>query len=654
MKVTTVQINEFKSIQDSNPFKVGDITCLVGKNEAGKTAILQALYRLNPVVESDTGYDVTDDYPRADVEDYRHAVESQEREKATVVSATFTLEPNEIEVVSSLFGEDLLKDNVLTLSRGYEGALCYSLNIDESVAIKHLVEAAELPTELATNFLKNKTLQDLKTALIAKNDGDENSAHLQRLEEKANEIESVQEHAYTQIRPYIPQFLYFDEYYQMRGYENLQTLKQRIDQKQLQKQDHPLLGLLALARIDIDQLLNPERTQTLMSRLEGASNHLNKKVLKYWSQNKHIELRFDVRAAASGDPVGMTTGHNIWAQVYDSKHRVSTPLGSRSRGFVWFFSFLAWFDQKQKEGNPLILLLDEPGLFLHGKAQEDLLRYMEEELQSEYQVIYTTHSPFMIDPTKFERVRIVQDRETETLDTLPEDQQGTKVLEDVLDAVDDSLFPLQGALGYEIYQTLFVGPNNLVVEGVSDLLGLQSISMILERAGRTGLDSRWTITPVGGSAKVPTYVALLGSQKGMTVATLIDIAPDNAQKIDELYKKKLLKKKNVVTYADFLEQAEADLEDIFGVEFYLQLVNNEYKEALDRTLSNDVLESKAPRLIVRLEQYFKSNPLKDGVMFNHYRPIAYFSQNVSELEAEIPKDVLDRFEKIFTTLNTLL
>ena len=53
MKLRTIRIREFKSVWDSGPFDVDRVACLVGKNEAGKTAILQALYRLNPIVESD-------------------------------------------------------------------------------------------------------------------------------------------------------------------------------------------------------------------------------------------------------------------------------------------------------------------------------------------------------------------------------------------------------------------------------------------------------------------------------------------------------------------------------------------------------------------------------------------------------------------------
>ena len=104
----------------------------------------------------------------------------------------------------------------------------------------------------------------------------------------------------------------------------------------------------------------------------------------------------------------MESGTNLLGRVYDSVHLVSTPLGTRSKGFVWFFSFIAWFSQQQKRGEPLILLLDEPGLVLHGTAQADLLRYIEEQLKP-HQVIYTTHSPFMVPTSRLGDVRIVED-----------------------------------------------------------------------------------------------------------------------------------------------------------------------------------------------------------------------------------------------------
>ena len=274
----------------------------------------------------------------------------------------------------------------------------------------------------------------------------------------------------------MPKFLYFDEYYQLAGHENLDALLKRRDSGKLQPKDHPLLGLINLARMDLKGLLQAERTVEVTNKLEAAGNQLTKQVLKYWSQNKHLKMRFDVREARSGDPEGMTSGYNIWGQVYDEVHWATTSLGSRSKGFVWFFSFLAWYEDVKRDKKDLILLFDEPGLSLHGRAQADLLSYFETELKPHHQVIYTTHSPFMVDAAHLERVRIVQDAGIDATEALERDEDGTKVLANVFDGSQDSLFPLQGALGYDIHQSLFVGPNSLVVEGAADLLYLQIMS----------------------------------------------------------------------------------------------------------------------------------------------------------------------------------
>lgn len=346
----------------------------------------------------------------------------------------------------------------------------------------------------------------------------------------------------------------------------------------------------------------------------------------------------------------MRQGTNIWGEVEDTKHQASTGLGTRSAGFVWFFSFLAWYSSVKKRGQPLVLLLDEPGLSLHGRAQEDLLRFFEAEIVSnlKHQLLYTTHSPFMVDPQHFDRVRIVQDKGIDADGDLPRDEDGTKVFTDVLEAGPDSLFPLQGALGYDLHQTLFVGPNCLVVEGVSDLLYIQTVSAVLDASGRTGIDRRWTITPVGGSDKVPTFVALLGARKALGLATLIDFQKDDQQSIENLYKKRLLDKSRVLTYADFTSKKEADVEDMFDEEFYLRLVSEEF----GITLSSSDIQSKHPRIVVRLEEHFASNPLPKGSKYNHYRPARLLAEKPTSLG--LPPTTLDRFERAFTALNALL
>ena len=307
-----------------------------------------------------------------------------------------------------------------------------------------------------------------------------------------------------------------------------------------------------------------------------------------------------------------------------------------------------------RSNQPLVLLLDEPGLSLHGRAQEDLLKYFEAEIvtNSKHQLIYTTHSPFMVDVRHFDRVRIVQDNGIDSDRDLAREEDGTKVFTDVLEAGPDSLFPLQGALGYDIYQGLFVGPNSLVVEGVSDLLYIQTVSAVLQSKGRVSLDSRWTITPVGGSEKVPTFVALLGSQKNLNIATLIDFQKANQQTVENLYKRKLLNKSHVLTFADFTGKSEADIEDMFDEDVYLEIVNSEFKDAMPSPIKVADLTSHAPRILVRLEQYFAMNQLSGGAKFNHYRPARFLTENVSSIT--IPNDTLDRFESAFKAVNALL
>jgi predicted ATP-dependent endonuclease of OLD family len=688
MKLRKVEINEFRSIRSSGEFHVGDVTCLVGKNESGKTALLKALYKLNPVVQEHGDFDITDEYPRADVEDYRSAIEDHGEGHAIVVKATYELDEDEVARLEKEYGSGVIKERTFTLSKDYSNTLIVDLHLSEDIAIKGVLDRFKIPADVATGASECKSLTAL-AEFLAKDGEKRRQAHqsaaadanlignaddklkavhaadllaesdaAKKLRAFLNEIETekgLSMHAWrTCVKPSWPRFLYFDEYYQMVGHVNIETLKRRQKENKLHDSDRPMLGLIELARLNLDELLNPGRTEELIAKLEGASNSLSKKILKFWSQNKHLQVKFDVRAARPGDPPDMRSGTNLWGRVDDTVHRVSTQLGSRSKGFLWFFSFLAWFGAQKKQKEPLILLLDEPGLFLHAKAQADLLAYIEAELKDHHQVLYTTHSPFMIDAKAFDRIRIVEDRSIDTTSPLPLAEAGTKVFTDVLEAGESSLFPLQGALGYEIAQTLFVGPNCLIVEGVSDLLYLQAVSGLLGEQNRTQLDHRWTITPVGGAEKVSTFAALLGSQRGLRIATLIDFQKKDKQRIEALFTRKLLEKSHVLTFAEFTGTGEADVEDMFDMAFYLKLVNEAYGSKLREAPTVEALTSKHPRIIVRLNEFFDATATESSQSFNHYRPARYFHENLARLKNSVPASTLERFEQAFLRLNGLL
>ena len=653
MKLKEFRVREFRSIWDSGPVAVDDqVTCLVGKNEAGKTALLTALYRTNPIIPEDAVFDLTYDYPKREVEDYRFAVENRNRDEAVIVEVLYELEDGDVEAVAAVFGPKALTGKTFTHKTYYgKSNSKFCLVTDEVAARKHLADNPALPDELK-GTLKGAADWDAFASALNSAEATEAVKALKGLVTKVRE-KGFDSYIFSSlIWPRAPKFLYFDEYYQMEGQANLNALIKREDTKQLEGSDRPLIGLINLARLDHRKLVETKNTTELKNKLEGAGNHLTNRIVKYWSQNRHIQMRFDVRDAKPEDPPDMRQGINVWGEVYDTVHWAHTPLGTRSRGFVWFFSFLAWYEDIKRQKQNVILLLDEPGLSLHGRAQADLLRYFEAEL-SAHQLIYTTHSPFMIDPAKFDRVRIVQDLGIDRKEQLPKDQDGTKVLTNVFDATDDSLFPLQGALGYEIQQTLFIGPNSLVVEGPADMLYLRAVSAQLEREGRTALAEDWVITPAGGSGKVPAFVALLAPQKGMNVATLLDIQNSDRALIEDLYKKKLLKKKQVATYGDFVGKSEADVEDMFERDFYVSLVNAEFAKELKTPVDSAALNAEEPRTLRTVKAWLEANPLKTGI-FGHYRPARYFSENSATLWPQVSDATKDRFEAAFRHLNGLL
>ena len=651
MKLKEFTVREFRSIWDSNPIEIeDDITCLVGKNESGKTALLQALYKTNPIIDKHAKFELLYDYPKREVEDYQFALENQTRDEVVVVKCVYELEDKEIKIINRLFGPNALKADYL-VQNTYYGESDYerSIDVDNQAAINYLASKFENSGNLMETLDSVDDWNSFHKVVEEIEDTEVNS-EIKKLVSSVIDSDGLENYISNNIiLPEMPKFLYFDEYYQMTGHTNLNNLIERINNSQLLESDRPLLGLIKLARLNPEKLLNTQKTIELKNRLEGAGNYVTRKIINYWSQNKHIQMKFDVRDAKPSDPIDMRDGVNIWGEVYDSVHWATTPLGSRSRGFIWFFSFLAWYESIKNQN--IILLLDEPGLSLHGRAQGDLLCYFKEQL-SRHQLIYSTHSPFMIDPRNFLRNRIVQDLGLDTDNELPKDQDGTKVTTNVLEATDDSLFPLQGALGYDIHQTLFVGPEVLVVEGASDMLYLQAISSQLERESGTSLSNTWTLTPVGGSGKVPTFVALLTPQRGLNVVTLLDFQTKDRQMIQNLYKKKLLAKKKVLTYADILEQNEADIEDLFDKNFYVELVNKEFEQQLEKPINVDNLNSNSPRILKALEEYFVEHPLKYGE-FGHYRPARYFFENIAELWLCMSNDEKSKYETLFEKVNSL-
>jgi hypothetical protein len=416
------------------------------------------------------------------------------------------------------------------------------------------------------------------------------------------------------------------------------------------------LDFLEYAGTSVDELLSATKLEELNAKCEGASNEITDEIFDFWTQNDALSVKIDIGEGRPEDKPPFNSGTVVKIRIHNANHRVSVPLSERSAGFIWFFSFLAQFKQLQKVAGNAVILLDEPGLTLHGKAQADLLRYIEERLLPDHQVIYTTHSPFMVPSERLSDVLIVEDV-VKYDDRRRAIVEGTKVRDDVLLVGKDTLFPLQGALGYDMTQSLFVGKNTLLVEGPSDILYLQALSSALQQRGRTSLNPRWTLCPSGGIDKIASFASLFGANR-LNMAVVCDVTKGDKAKIERLRQHQLLKADQVFTIAEFTGQEESDIEDLFPPAKYAELLNRTFDLGGENLMTVNRLaeaDKTTERIVKRAEAAFRTLPA-DIPEFDHFAPSGWLIRNPAFLDGDDEPTLaaLDRGETLFKALNALL
>lgn len=657
MQLINARIWKFKSIEDSELVPVDQsLTVLVGQNESGKTAFLQALHKSRPV-DSDVSFDVIIDYPRKDFPEYekRHP-----QNPDNVVELTYKLSAEEVAEINEDLDFQVLTTLQFVAVHNYANKAQLRFDISEEAFVKHLIKNANLSTDINKKLGKPTTLQELISTLESL---DLNSEETKFLEELKSRFGS--ERLKQSLRQYIadhfitsriPKFLYFDDYYLLPGKVNLLGLQERITangktQQPLQDEDKTVLGLLRIAGVDLAKLSDTTGYEYIKARLEAISNSVTDKLFKYWTTNTDLEVEFDIRSDPK-DVAPFNNGSNLYIRIRNRRHRVTVPFSQRSRGFIWFFSFIVWFDSiKQQLGTneDLVLLLDEPGLNLHALAQEDLLRYID-DLAKEHQILYTTHSPFMVQSDRLHQVRTVEDKITE----------GTRVSDHIDSSDQKTLFPLQAALGYTIAQNLFISKRNLLVEGPADLIYLQFFSSVLEELNRTSLRDDVTVVPTGGLDNVATFIALLRGNK-LDLAVVHDYDKPN-QRLEQLVKDKLIKPKQLLNYAMFRTAGtvlttgliSSDVEDIISPDLYLDLFNNAFRKELGSITITEKSLPTGDRIVNRIERYLEDNAIqiRPSKGYNHYLVASYLASNPPAL-AQIDQDTLARFEQIFEAVNNL-
>lgn len=468
----------FRNIIDSGVIEFEpDVTCVVGKNESGKTALLQALHRQNPA-PAPTIFDEFDDYPRWSYVDGR-------REGAIAhtrpIECTFELEEEDVAAVEAELGPGVLPSRTLVRSVNYSGQTFLSLDVDEAAALTNYLDHAQIPNELRRLIKLGSGPEDLKEGgAFVDVDGKSSLAGLDakkkaELEALAHQVALKFENgsawsiAREILKRRLPKFFYFSQYEVLPGRIDLSQLYS-TNQEPGQSRMQTARALLRLAGADQD-VLTAEEFEQRKAELEAISSRLTREVFRYWTQNENLLVEIDAdNAAVQGDPEHTAVVRYLDIRVRDTRHGYTGNFSQRSSGFQWFFSFLAAFSEFEDRGHGVIVLLDEPALNLHGRAQADFLRFINERLAANSQVIYATHSPFMVEPSRLQRVRVLEDKGIDA---------GSVVAKDLDTAGSDSLLPLTAALGHDVAQSLTLSADNELVGGTADFNNLQMMRQYL-------------------------------------------------------------------------------------------------------------------------------------------------------------------------------
>lgn len=636
MRLKNIEIHKYKSFESSQSFDLDNrVTILVGMNESGKTSALEALAKTNYFQKDELfKFNATHDYPRR---------EKKKMDKSGVepdaVTCTYEIDDALVSEIESDLGPGVLKSKEVVITTKYSnGGVWGGANADIAKFISFKTEKIGISSKtLQDKLLKVKSTTDLDSLIEEYTDEKitKGLAEFRPYYENINKWEKDPIREYI-VRKYLipnrPKFLYYDEYFSLPSRISIEKLQNNeLDENEYKT----ARALFELADINTTELLESDDFEDFIAELESTEAIISEELFKYWSSNKNLNITFHIDKKEETDSRTNTTIVEHILDVRVKSKGVSLPLKNRSKGFNWFFSFLVWFKKIQEDTNSnYILLLDEPGLNLHASAQADLLKFIE-DLSNDYQIVYSTHSPFMISSDKLDRVR-----------TVLETDAGTIISDSIQEKDPKTLFPLQAALGYDIAQNLFVSSKNLLVEGVSDLMILTAISGLLESSKRTHLRSDITIVPTGGLEKVATFISLLRGSNLETVC-LLDSYTDakGKAKMENLIQEKIIHKNKIRFFDEFLDtHTKADLEDLFVKEDYLKLFNAAFDE-FDEIKAVD-LNSDIDQIILQINK--KINQAR----FNHYRPANELVKTAVDKDF-FTKETLDNFEKVFTEINKL-
>jgi predicted ATP-dependent endonuclease of OLD family len=669
MRLDKARVQNYRSIIDTGIFEVEMLkTILVGPNESGKTVILQALQQLNKPNEV-TGFDVLRDYPRSLYNDI--TTKKVNPQSITVVTGYFALDEEDKKQIPEEFRNCTYKlyknlDNQLyhTLENSPAKITYKDIKNDLNRLIAHFDKQFinENPESIKLSIQFSETFKDLEDnsyisgdkavnlkAFLEKNyslidEGNEKEeARYGKLIEQI-EFDKKHNEALHTLRKLVPVFVLFNNFYKVKPSIHLDHLAKRTEQNLLDDKYYDygnlcllkLLGFSARELSDLGNAQSPDMSNAVALKeykdkldsrsyqLNAASVRLTQEIKNVWNPNPNRPEADRLKIVADGQYLKVVVEDDLGVDI---------ELDQRSEGFQWLVSFyIVFFAEAIDKHKNAILLLDEPGLSLHGLKQRDFRETLS-RLAQKNQVIYSTHSPFLVGPDELDLVRVVE---------LKNRKEGTKVHLTITSSDPAGLLPLQEALGYDLAQSLFSQQRNLILEGITDYWYLEAVAELLRSAKIESLDQKIALVFANTAGKVVYFATILHAHK-LKVAALLDSdsAGDQAAQQETLVH--TLGNKNILRTKDFVSGVtKPEIEDILR-----ETLVNIAKEEFGVDISS-MAKSQASRPIVDI---FNSEISE----FSKYKLAKVFVRWTRSHEAkDLHKDEIVGFKKLIQTINKVL
>jgi hypothetical protein len=679
------QVTNFRNIENSEWIPVERVTCFVGRNESGKTALLKAVYKLNPATPEPLN-------PQREFPRDRFTRDFKAGSDWPICAGEFELTPEFRSDLKIRLGAEI--PDTVTCTRFYDGHL--TIWFETAISDNHVApsELAQALDQLAAGARRVPEDQDREAELLVSrgaianwvNEKKDNLKAVQDLRSRAGidlikevrsesnnhsrpdtaaiiealqatteqllsraQTRSLPEQLEEEIGLQLPAFIYFENYgildsavYLPSFLDDLartpddpkvRTIQAMFKHVGLSAQEIMDLGREEAAEakqanqnITSEMIASDLQRKELRSiKLNTASLDLTSKVSEWFGRQR----RYNIRYAVDGNYF------RIWVSD-DRRPGLEIELESRSKGFQWYFSFYLIFLAESTAGHKdAILLLDEPGLHLHPTAQQELISFFD-ELAKGNMLIYTTHSPFLIDGRHIERVRPVTE----------EGSGHSKISIDEWPADRDTIFSLQAAAGYAMMQGLLRRRKNILVEGMSDYFYVQSLSLVCRATDRTALPDDLHVIPCGG-ANLVGHLASLFLGEGVRPLVLLD--GDDAGRarrnavMKQLYS---MNEQAVLMLPVVLRKDDCEIEDLVGETVIVP--------ALSQMLGTDIVLAEADRASPLLVQQIIAAAgrlnvnLPEGWRSELARGISWAWTTIAP--ASVPSDVLDRASNLFQNI----